>query len=334
MREEDTWRVIAKLRENDNQNEYTSESDIKTALDGLSFENEKPERLSEIKEAIIRCVGNGTLSLTAESKEGSDGSAPVVALNPTLTSSTMYYVVFPIQSQSSTNEHETEPSKYQICWQSIPGVVKATGGPKLNTGFQQVDYPTKDYNPAIRIGLEGLKEVSITKPADGTAEQGRILQIPLRNPRDSEDKFASLKLLKDNKIYLIGTNYPKQGLQVAVGEVITLVAEKDKTDNSNYMDIVFYDDFKPCEGYTYDLNFQFKLKEDASPTDASPTGTCTIGSLTFPMHIVPKYQKWIGGGETDNWNDDSKWVRSTVEELRKEEQNSDGYENYKGDLNL
>lgn len=315
MCEDDTWRVIAKLREK----KQGVIDNIDEALNELDFsENEKPVELNKIQNIIKKCVKNGTLFLTATSSKV-DNKAPVVSLNPILSEATMYYVVFPIEQNIQTDKKQS--SKFQICWQSIPGVVTATEAPKLNTGFQQVDYPEDDYNPAIRIGLEGL----------GAVKNDKVLRIPLRNPRKGAVNSASLELLKDNKVYLVGTGDPKKGLQVAVGEVKTLVAEKGKTDNSNYMDIVFYDTFEPYEGYTYNLNFQFQLKEDASITDASATGTCTIGSLTFPMHIVPKYQKWIGG-KTDNWNDDSKWERSTVIELRKDEQNSDGYKDYGGEL--
>ncbi|WP_455640481.1 T9SS type A sorting domain-containing protein [Parabacteroides sp.] len=323
MRKEDTWRVIAKLREN-NLSPITSEN-IGDLLQNLTLEGGDENGMEVIKQTIIRCVKDETLSLTATpSNDTDDDDVPAVALNPVLNFDKMYYVVFPIQS---TYENGTESSGYQICWQSIPGVVKATNGPKLNTGFQKVNYPENDYNPAIRIGLEGLKNVSVgnnkgevvTYDADT-----KVLQIPLRNPRNSKNESASLKLLEDNKVYLVGTDDPEKGLQVAVGKVMTLVAEKEKekTDNSNYMDIVFYDDFKPWEGYTYDLSFQFQLEGEGLEKE------CTIGSLTFPMYIVPKYQRWIGT-ETDNWNDDSKWIRSTVHELNKENTNSDEYKDCK-----
>ncbi|WP_293672129.1 T9SS type A sorting domain-containing protein [uncultured Parabacteroides sp.] len=317
---DETWRVIAKLREDGNREEYLA-GKIEGALEKLSLDEITTDvnLLEKIKETIIRCVKNNTLYLTATSSGKEEMGISLKDL--ILVSNPMYYVVFPIEQSDITSSHEdeTEASGYRICWKSIPGVVNATASPKLNTGFQQVDYPKWNYNnPAVRIGLDELEKVRV-EDTDVTKDitTNNTLRIPLRNPRDSEGEPAGLRLLdNDSKIYLVGTDDPEQKLNQAVGEIKTLVAKKDYIDNSNYMDIVFYKTFEPCEGYTYHLNFQFQLEKEVATKDVSKASTCTIGSLTFPMHIVPKYQKWIGT-KTDNWNDDSKWIRSTSDELKK-----------------
>lgn len=304
MKSDEVYQVIAALRSNNSDVTYTDAETLKKTLEELTAWNEGGtlHGLAEKKEQLIAqitgYVTDGTFHLSATAEAPTDCQ---------LTSATMYYVIFPI-------EQKLQDETILLCWNSIAGTVEATGGPRLNTGFQGVTYPKDDkgedsYNPPVRIGLKTL---------DGAKENtSSYIEIPLRNPRNGKEK-VSLQLEENAKtidLYLESSTDPEIDVQKKVGTVSDFVADKD--GRNNHLKIQFANDFTPKEGYIYNLNFTFELKEKEQGGDK-----CDASSLTFPLYIVPAYQKWIGTA-TDNWNDDSKWVRSTKEELH-----SDTYENY------
>ncbi|MCD8270729.1 MAG: hypothetical protein LUD46_21405 [Parabacteroides sp.] len=317
MLQEGPWRVLTALR---NTKKGSIEDDFEEKLKNLKWNEEPLSMFANDKEALIslitNCVTTQQLSLSAKS------SSEKISL--TLTKPKMYAIIFPINKEEYENG--------LTCYFPVANIVEATGSPKLNTGFQLVNYPKDDYNPGVRIGLEELQKACMEKGKMDFSDHHAI-RIPVRNPRNGYDKPSDLKLLEGEggKIYLESTDDPTQKQQSEIGIVRSLVAKNNQYENKNYMDIVFFNDFTPHEGCTYYLNFQFQLDEKEETTlqdEESTTGECNYGSLTFPMHIVPRYQKWIGSA-TDNWNDDTKWIRSTVEELRKTEK--DSYENYTDD---
>ena len=92
-----------------------------------------------------------------------------------------------------------------------------------------------------------------------------------------------------------------------MGLLQTIKAAKDGQDNQ--FEIVFYSDqFRFHEGYYYSLKFGFE--EVVRTVETVP---CS-GELVFTIKVVPKYQKWTGG-ENTNWNNDANWARVSSGEL-------------------
>ena len=304
-----------------NYNEEGELESLRSTLKSLSWVDlgleDKEEKLIA---QIVTCVKNGTLSLTAKSSV--EKTLNVALDDCILESSPMYYIIYPIEQ---TLDGDNGESGIKICWKPIFGEIEATGGPKLNTGFSDVTYPDDYPNPAVRIGLEELQKAQYKAEISTTFADGQHkLRIPLRNPQNSEGKPATLKLIdKDENLYLQSTEDAKfkDKFQTKIAEIVTFATSEGEAED--YMEIVFYNDFTPREGYTYYLNFRFKLAELSSLQKLE--NQCDQGSLTFPMHIVPKYQKWTGSS-TDNWNNDTHWVRSKVEELKKT--GTDEYKDY------
>lgn len=49
----------------------------------------------------------------------------------------------------------------QVCWEYIPLILNANGSaPNMHAGFEEVKYPTDDYNPGLRIGLQQIEEAT------------------------------------------------------------------------------------------------------------------------------------------------------------------------------
>lgn len=210
---------------------------------------------------------------------------------------------------------------YLLCTEAIPVDLRVMkDGPKLNFGFNDVDYPFNDgsYEASLRIGLPQLKKLKASTKGylkvplhSATMSDGTVITEPLTFIDDSGTSADA-----STEVYIASTNDPlwekKLNTQVATLENAELKAF-DKTTQAT-LNLKFLDDAVENfhEGYCYELRFVF---EQRAATDA--TTNCP-GESYLKLKIVPEFITWTptaDGGMNANWNNDDNWHRSSSEEL-------------------
>ena len=217
--------------------------------------------------------------------------------------------------------HTVGSVSYLMCTEKIPVPLRiAKDGPKLNFGFNDVDYPFNDgnYEVSLRIGLPQLKKLK---------EKNGYLQVPLHSASYKtgvEDK--TLTFIDDSKsgtseattsVYVATTNDPLWNTALLSSPIATLKSDhigEVGTATQATLDLLFsknvLDNFH--EGYYYDLRFVFEQKA------AATGGTSCPGEAYLKVKIVPEFITWTptaDGGMNANWNNDDNWHRSSSTEL-------------------
>lgn len=242
-------------------------------------------------------------------------------------------VISPITTVRPSDSELTEAQWERICWDYVPLTLTASGeAPKLHAGFNEInDYP-EGLNPALRIGLNQIKDAAYT---DG--QSGRRVKISLRGAEYTSDNVEELGLIESagdvdyTQLYLIDTDDPNYtGLvhvedfsqyTYPIGKILSLKAQEYET-GSDYVDeaeVQFYLDeqtladgekftFAPREGYTY--TFAINFAEHGRAVNNS-----CWGSFPMTMKVVPENLVW-NGGENDNWNNDTMWKRAKAADLK------------------
>lgn len=242
-------------------------------------------------------------------------------------------VISPITTVRPSDSELTEAQWERICWEHVPLTLTASGeAPKLHAGFNEItDYP-EGLNPALRIGLNQIKDAAYT---DG--QSGRRVKISLRGAEYTSDNVEELGLIESagdvdyTQLYLIDTDDPNYtGLvhvedfsqyTYPIGKILSLKAQEYNT-SSDYVDeaeVQFYLDeqtladgekftFAPREGYTY--TFAINFAEHGRAVNNS-----CWGSFPMTMKVVPENLVW-NGGENDNWNNDTMWKRAKAADLK------------------
>lgn len=242
-------------------------------------------------------------------------------------------VISPITTVRPSDSELTEAQWERICWDYVPLTLTASGeAPKLHAGFNEInDYP-EGLNPALRIGLNQIKDAAYT---DG--QSGKRLKISLRGAEYTSDNVEELGLIESagdvdyTQLYLIDTDDPNYtGLvhvedfsqyTYPIGKILSLKAQEYET-GSDYVDeaeVQFYLDeqtladgekftFAPREGYTY--TFAINFAEHGRAVNNS-----CWGSFPMTMKVVPENLVW-NGGENDNWNNDTMWKRAKAADLK------------------
>ena len=217
---------------------------------------------------------------------------------------------------------------YLLCTGAIPVDLRVMlDGPKLNFGFNDVDYPFNDgsYEASLRIGLPQLEKLK---------EKNGYLKVPLHSAtmRDGTAITEPLTFIDDNgtsadastNVYVATTNDPlwekKLNTQVATLEKAELPAFDKKTQAT--LNLKFKDDAVADfhEGYYYELRFVYEKRTASAGTTNCP------GESYLKLKIVPEFITWTptaDGGMNANWNNDDNWHRSSKEELY-----DDGYTDY------
>lgn len=215
---------------------------------------------------------------------------------------------------------------YLLCPGAIPVDLRVMkDGPKLNFGFNNVDYPFNDasYEASLRIGLPQLAKLK-----DG------YLQVPLHSASYKtgvsdktftfiDDSNGTSKATTN--VYVATTNDPLWNATLLSNPVATLrsatlpeiVADKQSTLDLKFSKEVL-ENFH--EGYYYELRFVFEQRAASEGTTNCP------GESYLKLKIVPEFITWTptaDGGMNANWNNDDNWHRSSKEELY-----DDGYTNY------
>ena len=209
---------------------------------------------------------------------------------------------------------------FLLCTGAIPVDLRVMlDGPKLNFGFNDVDYPFNDgsYEASLRIGLPQLEKLKTSKG---------YLKVPLHSAtmRGGTAITEPLTFIDDNgtsadastKVYVATTNDPlwekKLNTQVATLEKAELPAFDKKTQTT--LNIKFSDaaveNFH--EGYYYVLRFAYEKRTASEGTTNCP------GESYLKVKIVPEFITWTptaDGGMNANWNNDDNWHRSSSTEL-------------------
>ncbi len=219
----------------------------------------------------------------------------------------------------------------QVCWEYIPLILNANGSaPNMHAGFEEVKYPTDDYNPGLRIGLQQIEEA--------TDDENKSLRINLRNAK-VVTKGASLgKINRDglDQIFLINSDDPQykdlftstdlEATSLPIGTVEEMhVNTEDMSTSYMYVRFNLKEQkisgdrsftFNPREGYTYTFSTYFEEKnKNSDPNSGDIYNTC-YGSFPIDMKVVPEYLVWQGGA-TSNWNNDANWKRADKSALKK-----------------
>ena len=220
--------------------------------------------------------------------------------------------------------YEINGTTYLLCTGAIPVDLRVMlDGPKLNFGFNDVDYPFNDgsYEASLRIGLPQLEKLKTSKG---------YLKVPLHSAtmRGGTAITEPLTFIDDNgtstKVYVATTNDPlwekKLNTQVATLENAELPAFDKKTQAT--LNLKFIDDAVADfhEGYYYELRFVYEKRAASAETTNCP------GESYLKLKIVPEFITWTptaDGGMNANWNNDVNWHRSSKQELY-----DDGYVNY------
>lgn len=217
---------------------------------------------------------------------------------------------------------------FLLCTGAIPVDLRVMlDGPKLNFGFNDVDYPFNDgsYEASLRIGLPQLEKLKTSKG---------YLKVPLHSAtmRGGTAITEPLTFIDDNgtsadastKVYVATTNDPlwekKLNTQVATLKKAELPAFDKKTQAT--LNLKFENDAVADfhEGYYYVLRFVYEKRAASAETTNCP------GESYLKLKIVPEFITWTptaDGGMNANWNNDVNWHRSSKEELY-----DDGYTNY------
>lgn len=209
---------------------------------------------------------------------------------------------------------------FLLCTGAIPVDLRVMlDGPKLNFGFNDVDYPFNDgsYEASLRIGLPQLEKLKTSKG---------YLKVPLHSAtmRGGTAITEPLTFIDDNgtsadastKVYVATTNDPlwekKLNTQVATLEKAELPAFDKKTQAT--LNLKFENDAVADfhEGYYYVLRFVYEKRAASAGTTYCP------GESYLKLKIVPEFITWTptaDGGMNANWNNDANWHRSSSAEL-------------------
>ncbi len=212
---------------------------------------------------------------------------------------------------------------YLMCTEKIPVSLRiAKDGPRLNFGFNDVDYPFKDnsYEASLRIGLPQIKKL-LEKTSLG------YLQVPLHSASYKtgvEDK--TLTFIDDSKtgadntsadVYVATTNDPLWDASLLKKPIATLSSKtlaEVKTDKQSTLNLKFSESVLENfhEGYYYELRFAFEQNAATAGSTNCP------GESYLKLKIVPEFVTWTptaDGGMNANWNNDANWHRSSSAEL-------------------
>lgn len=254
----------------------------------------------------------------------------------------LHLVVIPIDTRITD-----EDKALQLCFEPIPFTLTASSAaPRIQPGFEYMDYGENgdDYNPAMRIGLQQIK--------DASKDESQGIVVNLRNAKFALDNYDTGKQpdhiglrwdsqdngAADNPIYLIGSNDPAletiinspdfDRTRYVIGTVTALAATPyDGTTEpmpTNTMTIKFHygqkmdssDEnspiFSPREGYEYEF---MVLIEEHNDNHANENGACW-GNFNLTMKVVPEYLVWQGTEYGDNWNNDTHWERALDSDIK------------------
>lgn len=210
-----------------------------------------------------------------------------------------------------TTEYEVNGEKVTLCLDPVGMALRVrVDGPSLTLGFPDVTY-LDETTRSLRVGLGQLGDIA------GNSKTLRIPVHSFNNYRTTGNDGFHLGIHDgDEALTVSDTNDPTwSGGDMTLGKV-TAVA-RDHVDLQLCKEAVA----RLHEGYWYELNFRFH-DEVHTTTELKPGQTPCLGDAFFTMKTVPEYVTWTGAadnGNSNNWNNDANWTRSTKGELYKED---------------
>ena len=201
-------------------------------------------------------------------------------------------------------------------------VVASSNAPKMELGFDDVDYPEEYTKRVVRVGLEQLNNMR-------KATDSYKLHIPVSNYQNKGGSGIGNKLHFSNPyLMLSATNDPTAVINKKIAKVFDPNGGSSATDvyvntNRMYLPLDFSGD--NCEvafheGYYYEAVLSFYDEEDQSLDESD---RC-IGDLYLVFKVVPEFVTWnareVGTDlYSGNWDDDGNWNRSERAELYKDD---------------
>lgn len=201
-------------------------------------------------------------------------------------------------------------------------------------------YPESMLDVPLRVGLKQIQGAQADIKPENLGDIPS-LWLPLRKVAPVTGSVTNLVMsdvekapyvrMPDRYIYLVGSNDPNyqsltpvgagddknvfNGL-LEVGRILEINAEKmNNYTYTNYVRVVFDENFKPREGYYYMIRYSFQ-EDQSQVSDNEYIGeeAPCYGEDIFTIKIVPEYQVWTGAKDAD-YNNDSNWRRVSADNL-------------------
>ena len=199
---------------------------------------------------------------------------------------------------------------YKICPDPMYFTIRIVeDGPKLILGFDKVAYPNDDR--AVRIGLPQIK--AMLKKLDDETDNGMLI-LPVADLNNGKDKDIEIEFRDYSNVFISDTNDPTFNTASTTKQIVGKLKETTLKTGAKTIGLVFDDNVKDIlhEGYWYELNFSYELKDNSGTTASCP------GDMFITFKVVPEYLTWfptVANKLNANWNNDLNWKRSTAAEL-------------------
>ena len=267
--------------------------------------------------------------MDGEGEEGTLYFSASSSIERTFTDPGVYkYLAIPLTKEIPTGGEICSPLEFEF------DVDASYGGPVIELGFDDVDYP-EDYTRTVRVGLEQLSKMT-TKTE---TVSNYMLHIPISRYSNKGNGFGNRLYFEHLELNLVATNdptiatdgngNPTQTIKVAEIKVPEHIGSGRAYVGPDRMFLPV--DFSPCEitfheGYWYEVSTTFVDEEDDGAADP-----CR-GDLFFTIKVVPEFATWQSteimshdsGVDTPtgffnaNWYQDANWQRSVRADLYKD----------------
>lgn len=263
------------------------------------------EYTSEMRDLLATYVDNGSLQLKA--------TRTFSYTFTTANAGEQKFAAIPVTRHTSDGD---------ICspLEFVFNVVASSDAPKMELGFDDVNYPEEYTKRVVRVGLEQLNKMKT---------DGYKLHIPVSNYQNKGGSCIGNKLHFGNPYLLLSaTNDPTATVGKKLAKVFDPNGGSNATDvyvntNRMYLPLDFGGD--NCEvafheGYYYEVSLSFYDEADHGLDESQ---RC-IGDLFLVFKVVPEFVTWnaqpVGTDVySGNWDDDSNWNRSVRSELYKDD---------------
>ena len=289
-------------------NKFSTISDLQQALGrfrdkypdatslNAAFQTSNPDDYALLKKYIAGVDGEGTL---------------VLAVSNTLTGYKFSEVgTYKIAAVPIATKITQGTVTYEICPAPMYFTIRIVkDGPKLTLGFDKVAYPNDDR--AVRIGLPQIK--AMLKKLDDETDNGMLI-LPVADLNNGKDKDIEIEFRDYSNVFISDTNDPTFNTTSTTKQIVGKLKQTTLKTGEKNLGLVFNDEVWNIlhEGYWYELNFSYELKDNSGTTASCP------GDMFITFKVVPEYLTWfptVANKLNANWNNDLNWKRSTAAEL-------------------
>ena len=289
-------------------NKFSTISELQQAL--RRFRDKYPDATS--LNAAFQTSNRADYDLLEKYIAGVDGDGTLVlAVSNTLTGYKFSKVgTYKIAAVPIATKITQGTVTYEICPNPMYFTIRIVeDGPKLILGFDQVAYPTDDR--AVRIGLPQIREM--LNKLDDETDNGMLI-LPVADLNNGKDKDIEIEFRDYSNVFISDTNDPTFNTTSTTKQIVGKLKQTTLKTGEKNLGLVFNDEVWNIlhEGYWYELNFSYELKDNSSTTAACP------GDLFITFKVVPEFLTWfptVANKLNANWNNDLNWKRSTAAEL-------------------